>query len=148
MALERLGETVAISHLNVIPVENFLHDFNLTMAGTSSTWSTMVSVIGLACSDAFRTGVVVVGHVLKDTTFEVSFDPPFVIAPTVVTLALKALDVNNSTNTRIDTDVTSVSSSGFSLHCKTWLDSQIFSLEVSWIAHTFAGGVFDSWAPS
>ena len=76
------------------------------------------------------------------------FDPPFVIAPTVVTLALKALDVNNSTNTRIDTDVTSVSSSGFALHCKTWNDSQVFRLEVSWIAHTFAGGVFDSWAPN
>ena len=33
----------------------------------SWTWSTIVSVIGLACSDAFRTGVVVVGHVVKDT---------------------------------------------------------------------------------
>ena len=49
-------------------------------APTSWTWSTIVSVIGLACSDAFRTRVVVVGHVVKDTTFEVPFDPPFVIA--------------------------------------------------------------------
>ena len=48
MALERLGETVAISHLNVIPVENFLHNFNLTMAGTSWTWSTMLAGPGWA----------------------------------------------------------------------------------------------------
>jgi hypothetical protein len=63
----------------------------------------------------------------------VEFDAPF-SGPPVVHIGVVGLDVSKSDNTRLRARAEDVSASGFVVSVETWLNTQIWSVEISWLA--------------
>lgn len=63
----------------------------------------------------------------------IPFSESFVSPPTV-TVGLTNLDVDHERNTRVEVYPTDVTSEGFNVTYRTWWDSRIWGLGVSWIA--------------
>jgi H-type lectin domain len=66
-------------------------------------------------------------------TLQVVFDAPFAVAP-IVHIGLAGLDVSKFDNTRLRTRAQDVTPNGFVVCVETWLNTQIWSVEVSWLA--------------
>jgi len=63
----------------------------------------------------------------------VNFDRPF-SAPPVVHLGISGLDASKSDNLRVRVRADSVGPHGFTIVVETWLHTQIWSVDVSWLA--------------
>lgn len=64
----------------------------------------------------------------------INFPTPFASVPTVA-VSIVHLDVYNGTNTRIQISTDTVTDDGFELIARTWWDTLIYSVGVSWIAY-------------
>lgn len=54
--------------------------------------------------------------------------------PPVVQVALTGFDASNATTLRLRVRAEDITTSGFDLVAETWLNSQVWSAEVSWLA--------------
>lgn len=63
----------------------------------------------------------------------VQFDAPF-SAPPVVQLGVVGLDASKDDNLRLKVRAESISSTGFELVAETWLHTQLWGVDVSWLA--------------
>lgn len=63
----------------------------------------------------------------------VSFDAPFSLPP-VVHIGIVGMDVSKLDNTRLRTRAEDVTGAGFVVSVETWLNTQIWSVEISWLA--------------
>ena len=65
--------------------------------------------------------------------YGVSFNSSFSVPP-VVHVGLVGLDVSREDNLRVRVRAVDITVNGFTLLAETWLHTQIWSLEVSWVA--------------
>jgi len=65
--------------------------------------------------------------------YEVLFAHPFA-APPLVHVGIVGLDTSKEHNVRVRVRAVDITASGFTLEAQTWLHSQIWSVEVSWLA--------------
>lgn len=63
----------------------------------------------------------------------VAFATPFG-APPIVHVGVVGLDVSKDDNLRLSVRTESIASDGFTLSVETWLNTKIWSVEVSWLA--------------
>jgi hypothetical protein len=63
----------------------------------------------------------------------VEFDEGFAVPP-VVHAGIAGFDIDNGANARLDVRVATISPLGFSLELRTWLNTRIWSVSVSWLA--------------
>lgn len=63
----------------------------------------------------------------------VVFEHPF-SAPPVVHLGVVGLDASKDHNLRLHTRAQDISATGFTIVVETWLHSQLWGLDVSWLA--------------
>ena len=63
----------------------------------------------------------------------VLFDAPFSNVP-IVHVGLSGFDMDQRHSARISVRADTITSSGFELNIKTWRDTRVYKLEVSWIA--------------
>lgn len=63
----------------------------------------------------------------------VRFDVPF-SSPPVLQLGVVGLDASKEHNLRLKVRAEDITSSGFTLAVETWLHSQLWSVDVSWLA--------------
>jgi hypothetical protein len=70
-----------------------------------------------------------------DRIFErfVRFDQRFGAKP-IVHLSLIGFDIDNSRNARLSLSPENITAEGFSLQIRTWLNTRMWSVEVSWLA--------------
>ncbi len=70
-----------------------------------------------------------------DRIFEryVRFDQRFSGQP-LVQLSLIGFDIDNSRNARLSLSPENITADGFSLRVRTWLNTRMWSVEVSWLA--------------
>lgn len=70
-----------------------------------------------------------------DRTFRtgVSFSRSF-SAPPVVQVGIVGIDASKEDNLRVRVRAIDITASGFAIHAETWLNTRIWSLEVSWLA--------------
>jgi|SRR5580700_4331396 hypothetical protein len=65
--------------------------------------------------------------------YDVSFSRPF-LAPPLVHCGIVGLDVSKDDNVRVRVRAKDISGTGFTLQAETWLNTKIWSVEVSWLA--------------
>lgn len=65
----------------------------------------------------------------KHVAFDASFS-----APPVVHVGVVGLDVSKDDNLRLSVRAESITAQGFTLSVETWLNTKIWSVEVSWLA--------------
>jgi hypothetical protein len=65
--------------------------------------------------------------------YHVTFGRPF-SAPPVVQVGIVGLDVSKEDNVRVRVRALDITASGFTLWAETWLNTKIWSVEVSWLA--------------
>lgn len=65
--------------------------------------------------------------------YDVLFALPF-SAPPVVHVGIVGLDVSKEDNLRVRVRAVDITAAGFTVHAQTWLNTQIWSVEVSWLA--------------
>jgi hypothetical protein len=65
----------------------------------------------------------------KPIRFEQTFSHP-----PVVQVGLVGIDASKDDNLRLRLRAEAITSSGFTLHAETWLNTKIWSIEVSWLA--------------
>ena len=63
----------------------------------------------------------------------VSFERPFAGSP-VVQIGITGIDIDNSANARLSVDIVSIDDTGFDIELRTWLNSRLWSVNLSWIA--------------
>jgi hypothetical protein len=63
----------------------------------------------------------------------VSFNRPF-STPPIVQVGIVGLDVSKDDNLRVRVRANGITESGFTLQAETWLNTKIWSVEVSWLA--------------
>ena len=63
----------------------------------------------------------------------VTFDTPFG-APPLVHVGVVGLDVSKDDNLRLSVRAENIVAQGFTLSVETWLNTKIWSVEVSWLA--------------
>lgn len=63
----------------------------------------------------------------------VVFDRPFATTP-ILHLAIVGLDISNEDYSRLTVRSEGIGPGGFDLVLETWFDSQIFRVDVSWLA--------------
>lgn len=63
----------------------------------------------------------------------VKFETPFSTRP-VVHVGIVGLDAGKDDNVRIRVRAVDVGSEGFTIHAETWFNTEIWSVEVSWLA--------------
>ena len=63
----------------------------------------------------------------------ITFDAAFGTPP-VVQLGVVGLDVSKDDNLRLSVRAENISAQGFTLSVETWLNTKIWSVEVSWLA--------------
>ncbi|HBE16224.1 MAG TPA: hypothetical protein DEG17_16560 [Cyanobacteria bacterium UBA11149] len=66
-------------------------------------------------------------------TTHVDFKEPYK-QPPVVVVSISGMDVRTSANNRLVVTSKNVTASGFDVECKTWGDSQIWSVFLNWTA--------------
>lgn len=62
-----------------------------------------------------------------------SFERPFSGSP-VVQVGITGFDMDNSANARLNVDIVSIDDAGFEIELRTWLNSRLWSVDLSWIA--------------
>jgi|SRR5688572_16977834 len=62
-------------------------------------------------------------------TFERVFD-----TPPVVQIGITGFDIDNGDNARLNVGITAVDGSGFDVELRTWYNSRLWSVDLSWIA--------------
>jgi hypothetical protein len=65
--------------------------------------------------------------------YPVSFSRSF-SAPPVVQVGIVGLDVSKDDNVRLRVRAIDITDSGFTLEAETWLNTKIWSVDVSWLA--------------
>jgi hypothetical protein len=65
--------------------------------------------------------------------YSVVFEVPF-SAPPVVQLGVVGLDANKDDNLRLKVRAEAITSGGFTLLVETWLHTQLWGVDVSWLA--------------
>jgi hypothetical protein len=65
--------------------------------------------------------------------YPVSFSGSFSVPP-VVQVGIVGLDVSKDDNVRVRVRAVDISALGFTLQAETWLNTKIWSVEVSWLA--------------
>jgi hypothetical protein len=65
--------------------------------------------------------------------YDVAFSRPF-SAPPVVQVGIVGLDVSKDDNVRVRVRARDITETGFTLQAETWLNTKIWSVEVSWLA--------------
>lgn len=70
-----------------------------------------------------------------DRVFEryVRFDQTFSEKP-LIQVSLVGFDIDNSRNARLSISAENITADGFSLRIRTWLNTRMWSVEVSWLA--------------
>jgi len=70
-----------------------------------------------------------------DRIFEryIRFDQKFSDKP-IVHLSLIGFDIDNSRNARLSLNAAHITAEGFSLQMRTWLNTRMWSVEVTWLA--------------
>jgi len=68
-----------------------------------------------------------------DTVAQVTFGTAFLQGPSVV-LMLAGMDMQAPKGRRVETWVSDVLCTGFKIHARTWSDSVVWSVEVTWVA--------------
>ena len=63
----------------------------------------------------------------------IQFERTFAHAP-VVQVGLVGIDSSNDDNLRLRLRAEAITPQGFTLHAETWLNTKIWSIEVSWLA--------------
>jgi len=65
--------------------------------------------------------------------FQVVFERPFA-APPLVHVAIVGLDVENNDAARLRVRAVDIGPGGFCIHVETWLNTRVWSVDVSWLA--------------
>ncbi len=68
----------------------------------------------------------------KDTKY-VQFSSPFDMPPSIF-LSLVLIDLSNKSNDRVSTKASEITCQGFLLTLETWENSQVYGVDVSWLA--------------
>ncbi len=63
----------------------------------------------------------------------VRFEQPFAASP-VVQIGIVALDLGHQDNVRVRVRALDVQPDGFILHAETWFNTQVWCVEISWLA--------------
>lgn len=63
----------------------------------------------------------------------VEFERPFSASP-VVQMGVTGFDIDNGANARLNVAVLVVDEQGFDVEVKTWWDSRLWSVDLSWLA--------------
>ncbi len=63
----------------------------------------------------------------------ISFDAPFSNIP-IVHVGLSGFDIDQRDSARISVHTENITSNGFELRIKTWRNTRIYKVEISWIA--------------
>lgn len=66
-------------------------------------------------------------------TQSVTFQTPFEEKPNV-TYGLYLLDTGYTKNTRVSTNITNVTKTGFQVKLNTWADTELYGARISWMA--------------
>jgi len=91
-----------------------------------------------------RSAVVQLGSLAPDWTLlegngprgvahTVTFEHPF-SSPPIVHLGVVGVDASRDHNLRLRTRAENITAAGFTLVLETWLESQLWSVDVSWLA--------------
>jgi hypothetical protein len=65
--------------------------------------------------------------------YDVTFEQPFAAAP-LVNVAISGLDVGNQDAARLRLRAVDIHPGGFSIRAETWLNTRVWSVDVSWLA--------------
>jgi hypothetical protein len=65
--------------------------------------------------------------------YDVTFSRPF-FAPPLIHVGIVGLDVSKEDNVRVRVRARDITETGFTLQAETWLNTKIWSVEVSWLA--------------
>ncbi|MFU8882254.1 MAG: H-type lectin domain-containing protein [Rhodobacterales bacterium] len=84
-------------------------------------------------SDFEHDGVMWTGHGPRQIRSFVHFQEAF-LNPPMVHVALSMWDMSNSTNARADVQANEVRSEGFAILFRTWGDTKVARVRVSWLA--------------
>lgn len=70
-----------------------------------------------------------------DRVFErfIRFDQRYSSKP-IVHVSLAGFDIDNSRNARLSLNATNITNEGFSLQIRTWLNTRMWSVEVTWLS--------------
>ncbi len=68
--------------------------------------------------------------------YEVFFATPFLSQP-VVNVGLTGFDIDQRTSGRISVKAVEITSHGFKIEVSTWLNSRVYSADISWLAIGF-----------
>ncbi|XP_071128552.1 uncharacterized protein [Mytilus edulis] len=63
----------------------------------------------------------------------ITFNPPFTAVPALV-YGLYLYDTSKGSNSRLFTDVTNLSKSGFNMKIRAWADTKMWGARISWMA--------------
>ncbi|HEY3665652.1 MAG TPA: H-type lectin domain-containing protein [Polyangiaceae bacterium] len=63
----------------------------------------------------------------------ISFERPFALSP-VVHVGVVGLDASKDDNLRFSLRADEITTDGFTLRVETWLNTKIWSIEISWLA--------------
>jgi H-type lectin domain len=75
-----------------------------------------------------------IGWTLLDPTHETAGESRRTFRYDVVFSRIVGLDVSNSDNLRVRVRAVDITPNGFALQAETWLNTMIWSVEVSWLA--------------
>ena len=84
-------------------------------------------------SDFEHDGLMWTGQGARQSRGRVRFSQPFHAAPTVH-LSLSMWDMSNTTNARVDLQAEDVGTEGFDILFRTWGDTRVARVRVSWLA--------------
>jgi len=73
------------------------------------------------------------GDGVRSYTGHVRFERAFQ-APPVVQIGITGFDIDNGANARLNVGIIVVDGEGFDLELRTWLNSRLWSVDLSWIA--------------
>jgi H-type lectin domain len=95
-------------------------------------------VAGAARFDEAQTGwdlleTNVHGHGVRAFSARVEFERAF-NAPPVVQIGVTGFDIDNQDNARLNVGITSVDANGFDVELRTWWNTRIWSVDLSWFA--------------
>lgn len=93
---------------------------------------------GAARLDASQAGWTLLGPGLESGGFrtftgQITFDRVFTTPP-VVQVGITGFDIDNRDNARLQVGIVGVDESGFGVQLRTWWNTKLWSVELSWIA--------------
>ncbi len=69
----------------------------------------------------------------RSFTAHVNFDTPFGNVP-IVHVGISGFDIDNRDTSRLSAHASAISPTGFDLVIKTWLNTRVYKVEISWLA--------------